>query len=88
VSPVDLSVDVLAVARLTRLITEDEITEPMRDFIQGRWQGSKLAYLVTCPFCVSVWMGLLVTRSPIPPWVKRTLACSEATILVRQLADG
>jgi hypothetical protein len=84
----DLVIDVLATSRLTRLATEDELTQPFRDYVTGRWQGSKLAYFVTCPFCVSVWAGLVVAGSPLPRWVKRTLACSEATILVRRLSDG
>lgn len=45
---------VLAAYRLTRLVTADVFPfEPLRD----RTVGTKLGYLLTCPFCVSVWVG-------------------------------
>jgi hypothetical protein len=91
VSPVELAVDILATARLTRLVVDDELTAPARDYVQGRWPSTKLAYLVTCPYCMSIWTGVVVVglgRSPVARGVKRTLALSEATILVRLLSDG
>lgn len=45
---------VLAVYRVTRLVTIDDITHPIRDRMHG-W----LAELVTCPFCVGVWVSCL-----------------------------
>jgi hypothetical protein len=86
-----MAVDALATARLTRLVVDDEIFQPVRDRVQGRWPESKLAYLMTCPVCVSIWAGVAVAgfgRSPTLGWVKRTLALSEATILVRRVSDG
>ena len=53
----------LAVARFTGLVTLDTITEPIRDAIVVRLDdtpgsaGSWLAYLITCPWCASVWIG-------------------------------
>ena len=49
---------VLATYRLTRLITADRITEPLREWVNGRseWAG----YLVTCDWCLSIWIGPLV----------------------------
>lgn len=45
---------VLAAYRLTRLVVADQFPfEPLRD----RTVGSKIGYLLTCPFCVSVWVG-------------------------------
>jgi hypothetical protein len=44
---------VLATYRLTRLIVADKIFEGLRT----RTVGSKLGYLVTCPFCLSIWFG-------------------------------
>lgn len=45
---------VLASYRLTRLVTADVFPfEPLRE----RTVGTKLGYLLTCPFCVSVWVG-------------------------------
>ena len=49
-----LIVLVLAAYRLTRLITADEFPfGGLRDRLHGRWLGK----LITCPFCMSVWVG-------------------------------
>jgi hypothetical protein len=95
----DLALDAIAVHRLTRLATADEITQPARDWIiegaydrahrrsyasmqqsagvvdlglPGGWQelvehdenAPKLATLVTCRWCASIWIGfgVLVVR--------------------------
>lgn len=55
----DLIVDALATYRGTRLIVEDQVAEPLREWI---WKDhppheNGLGYLVTCPFCTSVWVG-------------------------------
>lgn len=60
----------LATHRLTRLITLDEITRPARSRLYDRLSGERpdatpfvrttrksLAYLLTCPWCVSVYAG-------------------------------
>jgi hypothetical protein len=53
----------LAVARVTGLVTVDTVTEPIRDWIVVRLDdaegslGARLAYLITCPWCASVWIG-------------------------------
>ena len=45
---------VLAAYRITRLITADTFPfERIRDEAHGTWLGK----LITCPFCVSVWVG-------------------------------
>lgn len=95
VTPWRLALDVLAVARLTHLITTDVITEPARRWVRRRGQealvdagsdpnnpqaeqlteagelvadlygedvahtGGPLAYLVTCPWCVSPYVAAL-----------------------------
>ena len=55
-------IEFLAARRLTQLVTEDKITEPIREPIlrwgerheEGTWQD-RVAYLVSCPACSSVW---------------------------------
>ena len=60
-------ITVLAIARLTSLVAEDELTAPIREAID-RWAGGpipeKLAYLVSCSRCVSVWAagGILIAQ--------------------------
>lgn len=54
----------LAVARLTRLVTADEATRRPRDRALEWAAGTaerrahpQLAYLLTCPWCVSPWLA-------------------------------
>jgi hypothetical protein len=48
----------LAVARVTRLIVEDEIlAEPRMWALMRLDENGKLAYLLVCPWCMSVWVG-------------------------------
>jgi hypothetical protein len=54
--PVALAVGGLAVFRLTRLLVEDKIAEPIRDRLAANAEG-RLAYFVTCPWCVSMWVA-------------------------------
>lgn len=58
---ISLSVFVLtlaAVARVTRLLTDDAILGvPRRWLIRRAGEDSLLAYLAVCPWCVSVWTG-------------------------------
>ena len=65
---VTLLLAALACARLTRLVTTDKLTEPLRlrvlTWIVRRAldkerdpEESLLAYLVTCSWCVSVYVG-------------------------------
>jgi hypothetical protein len=54
--PVLLLVSGLAVYRLTRLLVADKITERPRDRLAQAARG-RLAYFVTCPWCVSVWVA-------------------------------
>ena len=51
--------DALAVYRLTRLVIEDEITQDMREKIWERYppQSTKIGYLISCPWCSSIWLG-------------------------------
>jgi len=53
-----LLVAALATARLTRLVTRDQITHPVRRWVLARIDlHGWLAYLLTCDWCVSVWVG-------------------------------
>ena len=64
VTPVDdLVLDALATYRLTRLVVEDEVTRPVRERVWATRppHESRLGYLLTCPYCTSVWVGLGVT---------------------------
>lgn len=67
----------LAAYRITRLVTTDKITEPIFDKIrfglERRWYAkhgpvgsdthfnSKLAFLLSCPWCLGFWVSGVVT---------------------------
>lgn len=63
-TPFDLLLDTAASRRLTRLVTKDEITRPIRDneFFDHH---DKLSYLVNCPICVSVYTSAMLALSSI-----------------------
>ena len=48
-----VAVAALATYRLTRLVTADKITEPLRERVTSRWLG----YLVQCDWCLSIWVA-------------------------------
>lgn len=53
-----LALTLLAVARVTRLVTDDRITEAPRNAVVRRLDPDGLmAYLIFCPWCVSVYTG-------------------------------
>lgn len=80
---IDLLTDVLATRRVVRLVVDDEITRPVRE--KAYRVHPKLAYLVDCRACVSVWAAGAVIVSP--RIVRRGLALSEASILVAGVGD-
>lgn len=71
-TPTDLVTDTLATVRLTRLVLDDEITEPLRTraldalIHTGETRPElkpftdKIEYLLSCPWCTSVWAGAAV----------------------------
>lgn len=86
VTPITIILDILAVIRLTRLINEDVITEPLRNLVWSKFPpNTKLGYILTCPWCMSIWAALAITilRHTCP-----TLATSVSTILAASLATG
>lgn len=64
-----------SVARLTRLVTADSITDPIRGWTEATVKrvGSRLLWryvddLITCPWCVSMWIGVLGGLIVLPHW--------------------
>lgn len=85
-SAIGFALYALAVARVTTLITHDEVTAPVRLWLIRRFDPLRrvhrlLVYLLGspdddttgCPWCVSVWVGLLsaplVWHWSDSPWV-------------------
>lgn len=74
------------VARTTRFLNDDTLFEPARDRLEtwarnGRVWRAKIAYLVSCPWCASIWTALpvavyavLVLLDLPTPWAVYTVA--------------
>lgn len=56
-----LVLDALATYRLIRLVQRDTITSRPRAWAHKRYSGGWLLELVTCPWCLSIWVGAGVT---------------------------
>lgn len=47
-----------AIMRLTRIVTADYLTSPIRERLTDRWgEESKRAYLLTCDYCASIYVA-------------------------------
>ena len=82
----DALADALATYRLTRLITEDEFppVAHLRERVLERFGPLHWAsYLVTCPFCMSVWIGtgvVLARKLARRPWSTLAQALASASL--------
>jgi hypothetical protein len=85
-------VSVLAVQRLTQLITDDTLTDPIRKRIND-WAGDapqysfrdQVATLAQCQACISVWAAagiLIASRSRVGRFLVSVLAGSGAALIV------
>lgn len=90
-----LLVDTAAVYRLTKLVTEDYLTEDLRILIQDRFPGvmdkrtglkrkHKMVYFINCSWCVSIWAAAFIfTLRQINPtaatYLSSILAASAVT---------
>lgn len=83
----ELVIRVAAAWRLTRLVVDDEITRPLREKVEEvAGPDSKWTYLVNCPYCVSVWAGLVAVVLPRP--IASGLAASAGTLGVKWVATA
>jgi hypothetical protein len=86
----------LAVARISRLITDDKILEAPRNAVLARTADESLAaYLITCRWCVSFWVAAPAAAVwyfwPLQPWFlvpTMALAFSHVTGLLTGLEDS
>lgn len=95
----DLIIDALTTYRITRLVTEDTITDPLREKIfdsrflpdpsSSHFPDHPLipnpAYILTCPHCASVYAAALTLILPNP--AKKILALAAVTTLIHQYTD-
>jgi len=93
----------LAVARVSGIITADRLTDKLRHRLARRWCGndpeqgcdSLRAYLITCQWCCSVWIGLALAvdwyLAPDAWWTLiglGGLAASQITGMISNLGRG
>lgn len=57
---IDYTIVALAIYRITRLVTTDVVFNKYRLRIWKKFPASDggLGYLITCPWCVSIWVSL------------------------------
>lgn len=92
ITPLVLAITALAVARVTRLVTDDYLLNtPRAALIRRLGATSKGAYLVTCPWCVSIYAAAAAAPTAYwhgdSPWYlipATALALSQATGLLAQ----
>lgn len=42
------------------LIQDAEITARIRGYIEVKYSGTKIEYLINCPYCLSYWIALVI----------------------------
>lgn len=53
-----------AIFRITRFVNSDTLFQPVRDRVDDAFgPDSRPAYLLSCAWCASIWVALLVTLS-------------------------
>lgn len=85
-----------AVARITRFINSDTLVEPVRRKVLRRYGPESWWYtLITCPWCMSVWVAAAVTplawigaRSPVFLLPAMALSMSYLYAIVTMHLDG
>lgn len=83
----------LAVYRLSRLVVEDAVLEPLRTRVWAKFPPSNMiGYWFTCYWCTSIWFATLVVVSytivPVPTmFVSLILALSAITGIIAARVD-
>lgn len=91
-------VKTLAIARLTTLVAQDEITEPIRQWVTALADNhesnvliTKLEYLISCTRCVSIWAAFAVVLGGNQRWTKPmvlALAGSQAAVMLLTVQES
>lgn len=86
-TPLLLVVDLLAVYRLTVLVTRDFVTLRLR--ARAAASSETFGYFVHCPWCVSFWMACVLAAASLAApqavfWPAFVLACSGAAGLLSE----
>jgi len=86
-----LIVGTLAVARITRLLVDDQLTNGYRQWVVRRWGGESMqSYLAHCPWCTGVWISAIIMPvSALLPniWTVTALSVPAASMVTGLLLD-
>ena len=89
---ISLVLGILAVARITRLLVDDQLTIKYRQWVVRKYGAESMAsYLVHCPWCTSIWVA-----APVMPvatffpyvWVIALLAIPAASMVAGLMNQG
>lgn len=84
-------VGLFAVARITRLLTEDQLMVKYRQWVVRRWGGdSTPSYFAHCSWCTSFWVALPVMPVAVlfpNKWVIAALAPWAASMIVGLISE-
>lgn len=102
-TPLDVAVLGLATARLTQLVVDDEITEPIRKRVRLKYEEAErdtrvetawdtLDTIVNCHACSSVWAGggvltAEVCGGGVGRFLVRVLALSQIALAVKAVIE-
>lgn len=81
---IELVIFGLATYRLTRLITRDVIMAPLVNRVWKKFppESSKIGYVFTCEWCMSIWVALTLQLSrmiiPTPTYVLEVVLAASA----------
>jgi len=75
-----LIVGFFAVVRGTKILVDDRIAAPYRQWIVSKWgKDSLIAYWAHCPWCTSIWVGALV-MPPVVLWPNQWTLAAVAVL--------
>jgi hypothetical protein len=82
---------VLTVARITRLLVDDQLTIGYRRWVVKKWGEESLpSYLAHCPWCTSVWVAIPIMPVAVlwpSKWLVAILAIPAASMVSGLLLD-
>lgn len=82
-----------AVARVSMFIPDDRLFHRVKKWlIRARGEDSQLAYLATCNWCISIWVGLLIMPATVfitwgwNQWLLAVLSVPTSSLVAGALA--
>jgi uncharacterized membrane protein len=78
----------LATARLTQLVVDDEITEPIRERAGAKFPV--VDEIVNCHACTSIWAGagiLVAEQTGVGRFLVRVFALSQAALAIKAVIE-